>query len=235
MNRSMPARRSRVLLFLVASLLLVVPLVLCSNGLRAFIKHCRITIKGGDVLVRQDPETWGSAWFEQPQSQGFIVHLNSAEINAATMQLLAEYRLSRLSLGDSTLSQEAISGLGNLQVQSLFLDRANIDDQALSHLCQSTTLRSLSLAGTRVTDSGLRCLRSLTNLEFLDLSETEVTDVGLTEISHFQDLQEVSLFDTLVTPEGIRALRRDRPDLLISTDLPTEEKGGGSLTPGINK
>lgn len=153
MNRRRLARWMCVLVALAAASLLLLSPIVGTDGLGAFVKSCRIMAKGGHLLVRHDPETWRSAWFEGPQSRAFIGFLHGATIDESTLHLLTEYRFTRLSLAESTFSPEAMRSLAESQAGSLVLDGTNADDAAISYLRQSTTLHDLSLGRTAVTDA----------------------------------------------------------------------------------
>ncbi|MFP2958401.1 hypothetical protein ACLEPN_11305 [Myxococcus sp. 1LA] len=103
-----------------------------------------------------------------------------------------------------------------------------VSDENLRALVGLTGLRVLNLRETAVSDSGLAHLRNLPALRRLDLDETRVGDGGLRHLPHL-NLNAVSLRRTQVTEEGVAWLRRECPELRISSafkqySVPESEK-----------
>jgi len=68
----------------------------------------------------------------------------------------------------------------NTRLRWLWLDHLHLNDDALQHISQLTTLRQLKLHDNpKITDAGLMHLVGLTKLTLLDLSNTGVTQEGV--------------------------------------------------------
>lgn len=76
----------------------------------------------------------------------------------------------------------------------------------------------VDLSGTGIVGPGLASLRDVTAMEYLNLRDTKVDDPGLAGLVGISTLKSVNLRGTKVTSSGVAALRRDRPDLVITWD-----------------
>ena len=78
---------------------------------------------------------------------------------------------------------DALAGLGNLNVTDLLFSTSVLSDKGLVHLKNIMALRNLQILNTKgVTDAGLVHFRGLTNLQSLNFGGTGVTDEGKAEL-----------------------------------------------------
>lgn len=92
---------------------------------------------------------------------------------------------------------------------------SNISDDALYHVGQMKSLKSLFLQQTRVKGSGLIYLQNLESLEVLDLSGSEVEDAGLLHVIRIKGLRHLYLYETAVSEAVVDALAKNNPELEV--------------------
>ena len=92
---------------------------------------------------------------------------------------------------------------------------ANITDDGLANLDDSTQLQVLSVSVHSVGDAGVKHLRGLTQLQRLDLACTQVSDSGLASLKELTKLQDLSLSFTEVTNAGVADLQKALPNCRI--------------------
>lgn len=125
-----------------------------------------------------------------------------------TLQLIGARYLRGNSLKD-------LSGLKSLKVLSL-ADSA-IDDAALAHVAQFSTLADLNLSGTWISSKGLSQLVRLTHLKDLDLSRCRRIDDGaIPALTKLGQLRGLNLNDTRVTAEVVPELQERLPNCRIT-------------------
>ncbi len=132
----------------------------------------------------------------------------SRPTDATAGQIGHLYRLQRLNIGTSSLSDAGIAHLERLtNLSYLFLQGNEVTDGGLSRLKRLTKLNSLDLTGTQVTDAGLVHLQGMTKLTRLTLQGTQVTDAGLSYLKRLTDLRELNIIRTPVTDAGLEHLK----------------------------
>ena len=191
---------------------------------RTFHIFCAIVfILGNSTLGRGDKTKPYQAASNADEA---LTQLNDlgAEVRWLTLaekELEVDFRFCGNSLADSHLQY-----LHQLPVNIAVVRLKNtpIGDGALTHLAQITGIRRLHLDGTKVTDEGLGTLSKLQSLTFLSLSDTTVTDAALPPLAKLAKLKQLHLSETQVSEEGIAKLQKDRPEILVTPDLPAERR-----------
>ena len=98
----------------------------------------------------------------------------------------------------------------------LSLEENDIDDAAMAHIGNMTSLENLDLEeNARITDAGLVHLRKLTNLKVLALNATGITDAGLKHLIGLNCLSYLDLSNTQASRNGIRELQKSLPNCQI--------------------
>lgn len=119
---------------------------------------------GGRVQMESTPPTWLDRLFGNGQRHLFD-------------------RAVEVSLSKGVADDETLSYVGDLsQLESLWLENANISDAGLVHLASLSELRSLSFNDTPVTDVGLRSLHRMPHLRELWLYNTDVSKYGVEQL-----------------------------------------------------
>lgn len=106
-----------------------------------------------------------------------------------------------------------LSGL--YQLQTLYLDGAEITNVGMVYLAGLTELRLLDISDTSITDAGLVNIQQMTNLKDLRLNGTQVTDAGLIHLRGLSNLEDLDLRDTHVTDAGVDELQKALPNCHI--------------------
>lgn len=151
-----------------------------------------------------------------------LAALNSLELancklgDEALVHLRDLTLLNKLSIGGNEFTEKGLAHLRNLkQLRDLHIGNMKtragtptVDDAAMAHLQDLTSLEWLSLDDSMVGDAGLMKLQKLTKLERLWLAGCkEVTDKGLEHLKKLPELRDLGLHGTKVTPEGIKQLK----------------------------
>jgi hypothetical protein len=89
----------------------------------------------------------------------------------------------------------------------LSLERANVSDQSLAALQNTSNLETLSLARTAVTGDVFQNW-DLPQIALLDLCETEMTDATVQHLLRFPSLRTVRLSNTKITLSALTTLGR---------------------------
>ena len=101
------------------------------------------------------------------------------------------------------------------QITSLSLVGSDVTDDALFHVSQLPSLRSLYLAYTSIDGSGLAYLTDAQSLELLNISNTLVTNESIMYLTKLPAIREVYLHGTKVDSLMIHALKAFMPDVEI--------------------
>ena len=114
------------------------------------------------------------------------------------------------------LRRDSIQSLARLtdtdldQIDVLYRQFLNVQDEDLVHVSRPPEIRSLALGHTSITDRGLKDLRDCRQLEWLDVSFTQVSDKGLMDLSELTSLRQLSLEQTRITDRSLDVVGRFR-------------------------
>lgn len=102
--------------------------------------------------------------------------------DASALRIAKLPQLTRLAIGSSRWTNQAIASLTQSKVNNLRLGDAPLDDEGLAHLSKLTGLRFLILRDLPITDRALAPIGELPQLESLYISGTKITEAGLAEL-----------------------------------------------------
>lgn len=146
----------------------------------------------------------------------------------AQLRSLKYLRFYKCSLTPACLGD--ISALPKLE--SLWIEKSNIGDDAVERLAGHPTLSQVVLNATAISDLAVRYLVTLPKLEWLWLDETAITDKGIALLVSASRLNSLALRKTSVTDEGILQLASlDKLSLSAGTvrDTAVTEEGLDAL------
>ena len=156
---------------------------------------------------------------------------------------LRKLRLSGIELGTET--KRAISRCGTLieldlssttnldasfiqdlptKLHKLNLYDTAIGDEAIKSIAKLPDLVELNLDKTEITDRGVTDLVSLKGLKWLHLGSTSVSDAAAESLASIDTLKTLIVTRTRMTTEGVKAIRRQLPEL----DIELEYRGGSN-------
>lgn len=118
-----------------------------------------------------------------------------AEEKKSPAVLLSEYAMQIQSLD------------GNLLIH-LDLSDSGIDDDDLTDLPLTDSVRSISLCNTNISDAGVLELLRARNLHALDLRGTQISDAAADVFTRFPHMVEIQLSDTAMSQEKQKSLRQ---------------------------
>lgn len=108
---------------------------------------------------------------------------------------------------------QSLSGL--IFLESLRLDRAELNDENVAAIARMSDLTELSLTYTKLSDEGLRDLIRLPKLEKLHLTGVPVTDDGVALLASMSSINELFIRWTKITNDGAERLRASLPNCRI--------------------
>ena len=108
---------------------------------------------------------------------------------------------------------QSLSGL--IYLQSLRIDRAELNDQNIAAIARMSDLTELSLTYTKLSDEGLRDVIRLSKLEKLHLTGVPVTDDGVALLASMSSINELFIRWTKITNDGAERLRASLPNCRI--------------------
>jgi hypothetical protein len=108
---------------------------------------------------------------------------------------------------------QSLSGL--IFLESLRLDRAELNDQNIAAIARMSDLTELSLTYTKLSDEGLRDVIRLSKLEKLHLTGVPVTDDGVALLASMSSINELFIRWTKITNDGAERLRASLPNCRI--------------------
>lgn len=115
------------------------------------------------------------------------------------------------NLRSLTIKESKLENLAAIPVlpglESLHLEKTQIDDASLAQLAKCESLETLWLTDTPITDAGISHLKQLQNLRDVNLDGTKITDAALSELSQIAGLAHLNLSGTAITNSGLRTLR----------------------------
>jgi Leucine Rich repeat len=250
--QSMPMtapKRSRLLRFSLASLLVVVTAVGIYLGpIVNRVHHQSRTIEaiekiGGKVDFEGEPDGARQrfGWLRQWLDDDFfrtpsLIHLRGCP---ATDDLVKDIsRLDgvvQLDVCDSEVTDESLRQVGRMrQLKALDVGFNKISNDGLAHLAPLDELLYLGLDVTEVTDDGLVHLRELPKLYRLQLYGARVTDQGAATLATMPWICEFDLANTLITNDGLAhlakmpnltAIRLDQMSLGSGEELRINDEG----------
>ena len=171
-------------------------------------KHVRVP--RGPEWLRQ---RLGSHFFDRIAGVSFYAHRVSYDpdkLATAVGRLRELPHLRDLSFAYlDNLNAEHFGLIGDLQqIESLHINKLDINDANAAQLCRSRGLRSVTLRDVSISDTGIGKFSGLPNLKKFDLScsSRQTTDETVKLFSRFPRLGKLFLYSTSVTNEGIQTL-----------------------------
>ena len=113
-------------------------------------------------------------------------------------------------------NDEAVAALKDVpSLTSLTLMSSQVTDASLESVKAMPNLNMLFLTGSKITDPGLAQLKDLGNLKVLSLSKTDVTDAGLENLKECKALKSLYVIGSKVTDDGIKKLKESLPEIAV--------------------
>lgn len=100
---------------------------------------------------------------------------------------------------------------------------ASLRDEDLGRLPSCRTIDCLHLLNTSISDESAKYLKTYPNLGIIHIEGSPVSDKFLEEIVEFPCLYAVTFKNTKITDDGVLRLRKARPDVMISADVPSSD------------
>jgi uncharacterized membrane protein len=118
-----------------------------------------------------------------------------------------------------TFKEEWLDHLNSIRLNVVWIDLSNcaITADELKFTNRLSNLRYLYLNRATIDDGAITVLKETKSLVYLSLVGTSVTDAAVAQLKELPDLRKVFLFDTKVTSHGYRALLESKPELLIDS------------------
>lgn len=141
------------------------------------------------------------------------LHLQSTHLTDDGLRRLgAMKRLQVLALHDAAkITDAGISHLASLKsLEEVYINRAQIGDDALRVLSELPLLHTLHAEGVRFTDNGLKFLEGKSDLRVLTIlgGRHAFSDAALPHLSKLTRLEQLGLRPTRVTSAGLKHLSR---------------------------
>jgi hypothetical protein len=115
-----------------------------------------------------------------------------------------------------TIAAKDVSSLsGLIYLQSLRIDRAELNDENIAAIARMSGLTELSMTYTKVGDDGLREVTRLPKLEKLHLTGVPVTDNGAALLASMPSANELFIRWTKITNAGAERLRAALPNCRV--------------------
>jgi hypothetical protein len=108
---------------------------------------------------------------------------------------------------------QSLSGL--IYLQSLRIDRAELNDENIAAIAGMSRLTELSMTYTKIGDDGLREVARLPKLEKLHLTGVPVTDDGVALLASMPAISELFIRWTKITNDGAERLRVSLPNCRV--------------------
>ena len=159
------------------------------------------------------------------------LYLASRDItNAGLAHLSGLTKLQWLDLeSNGHITSEALAHLKDIPLRGITLTVTQMDDTALAHLGEISTLEILTMWSDRITDAGvahlqklkslqylvlgaqlgdegLAHLAGLTELRFMAIHGSEISDAGMVHLARLTNLQVLGLDSTRISDEGVAHL-----------------------------
>jgi len=154
------------------------------------------------------------AEFEKDAAGNVVtVNLRGTEATDETLEHVAALKKVRsLLLNELKISKDGLAHLatGKPPLQNLDLRDCPLDNDALVHIAELTTLKAVRFNGisgaTTVDDGGMKHLKGLVNLKVLALDGLWVSEVGLEELKGLTKIEELYLKSTTISDDGLALL-----------------------------
>lgn len=108
---------------------------------------------------------------------------------------------------------QSLSGL--IYLQSLRIDRAELNDENIAAIARMSNLKELSMTYTKIGDDGLREVTRLPKLEKLHLTGVPVTDKGVALLASMPAVNELFIRWTMITNDGAERLQALLPNCRV--------------------
>jgi len=108
---------------------------------------------------------------------------------------------------DELTTLAAVVGRSYQELDSLYLQYLNVNDERLLSLPEPGNVTMLHFGDTQITDAGIKAIRVQSQLQWLDLSGCPITDEGLHWMANHGQIQELYLHGTLVSDASIETLK----------------------------
>lgn len=116
--------------------------------------------------------------------------------------------IKRTILSSSKAISSETAGRLILIKNRLNLSDSGIDDDDLTDLPLTDSVRSISLCNTNISDAGVLELLRARNLHALDLRGTQISDAAADVFTRFPHMVEIQLSDTAMSQEKQKSLRQ---------------------------
>lgn len=131
------------------------------------------------------------------------------------MKSLRDLSLYSTGIGDSDLAVlDSLPGIRNLN-----LGLTTVTDAVVDRIAGLRQLEVLHLGGTKVTDRAMQRLAAMPVLRDLVLWETQISRTGLDHLARGPSLRYLDVDQTLVSEGDLAALRSQRPEVKLPTDI----------------
>ena len=154
------------------------------------------------------------AKFEK-DSAGNVITVNLRDTSATDdvlEHIAALKKIRSLLLNELQITKKGLAHLaeGKPPLLNLDLRGCPVDNAALAHISELTTLKAVRLNGvsgaTTVDDGGMKHLKGLVNLKVLALDGLWVSEIGLEELTNLKKIEELYLKSTTVSDDGLALL-----------------------------
>jgi cytochrome c len=153
-----------------------------------------------------------------PNEAKAIAKLTEAGVDVRPIAVNVPWREANLRLQGTNATDATVALLKDVaSLVELNLATTKVTDAGLANLKGLTNLMRLHLELTGVTDAGLAHLKPLKNLVYLNLYSTKASDAGLENLNDMKHLRNLYTWQSKVTEEGAAALKKNLPEVQIST------------------
>lgn len=108
---------------------------------------------------------------------------------------------------------QSLSGL--IYLQSLRIDRAELNDENIAAIARMSNLKELSMTYTKIGDEGLREVSQLPKLQKLYLTGAPISDEGVALLASMPSVSELFIRWTKITNDGADRLRASLPNCRV--------------------
>lgn len=138
------------------------------------------------------------------------LELSQTGITGEALSQLSELSLKRLSICDSTITQQGLKHLTKMQeLEELELQLASLSAASIPPLAQLRNLKTLRILRINFNfrvNGGLNCLEGADSLESLDISGDKLTERVVRAIVKLRGLKSLKLGRCIIDDEGVELL-----------------------------